>query len=88
MMSTKRPEQGQNGWLGSMNCYIATEVRFGAKRLVYNGTTVDLVRVLVAAGAVAGSRFTDDQGRTRQIVAAPHDPRAGGFWATSFNLEH
>lgn len=74
--------------LGNVNAYITTPVTFKGKRLSYDGTTKNLTQVLVANGAKAGSKFVDDQGRTRKVVAAAHDNRAGGFWVTSWNEAH
>lgn len=73
--------------LGNINQYIHTSVTFKRKTLVYDGTTVNLVQVLVSNGAKDGSKFVDDQGRTRKVVSAIHDNRANGFWVTSWNTE-
>lgn len=74
--------------IGNVNAYITTPLTFQGKRLTYDGTTKNMVQVLVTAGAVVGSTFVDDMGRKRKVVAAPHDNRAGGFWVTSFNLKY
>lgn len=73
--------------LGNINQYIKTNVTFKRKVLTFDGTTKNLVQVLIANGAIAGSTFTDDQGRKRKVVAAAHDNRANGFWVTSWNTE-
>lgn len=71
--------------IGNVNAYIDTPISFKGRRLSYDGTIKGLVRVLLAAGGVAGDTFTDDQGRTRALIAAPGDPRGMGHWATSWN---
>jgi hypothetical protein len=74
-----------SGFLGNMNAYIETPIVFKRKRLVFDGTTVNLVNVLVAAGAQVGDTFVDDQDRKRKVIAAPGDTRTNGFWVTAFN---
>ena len=74
--------------LGNMNAYIKTPVVFNRKRLIFDGTTVNLINVLVAAGAKDGDTFTDDQGRKRRVYVAAHETRTGGFWVTSFNTKN
>ena len=71
--------------LGNVNAYIKTPIVFNRKRLVFDGTTVNLVNVLVAAGAKVGDTFVDDQDRKRKVIAAPGDGRTNGFWVTAFN---
>lgn len=88
-MKTKRLAAYDNSWLGTMNAKIATPVVFKGRTLMFDGTTVDMVRTLVKAGAVDGDKFSKPEtGRVCRIYDAPHDSRAFGMWATEFNLSH
>ena len=69
--------------IGSINQYLATSARIEelGKGFIYDGTTLDMVRIAVKNGAEPGYHIHSDLG-CYIIDAAPHDDRAGGFWAT------
>jgi hypothetical protein len=67
--------------LGSINCFIKTGLRVGKTSTHYDGTTLDLVKVAVRNGAKADDVVRTEDGTRYRIVSAPHDERAGGYWA-------
>lgn len=73
--------------IGNVNAYVTMSVWYNGYRLFYDGTTVDLIRTLVQAGAKDGDLFTDEQERVRRLYASKHETRTGGFWCTQFNVE-
>lgn len=69
--------------IGSIGCFIESRAKFGRKEFSFNGTTLDLVKCALRAGATVGSKIKADFGggfRTGTLCAAPHDPRANGVW--------
>lgn len=88
MTTAKKPDHYDNNWLGVMNAFTLCSVRWNNRTVTYNGTTLDLVKSLLAAGAVDGDTFTDERDRTRRFHAAPWDTRANGFWVTEWNVSY
>jgi hypothetical protein len=68
--------------IGTINGTYKATAKIGRKAFAYNGTTLGLVVAAIAAGAKAGTIVRDDFNNKHRIVAAPHDSRAGGFWAS------
>lgn len=69
--------------IGSINCFSESPARFGRKVFSFDGTVRGLTIAAVAVGA-AGQKIEADFGggpREYLVAAAPHDPRAGGYWA-------
>lgn len=73
--------------IGTINAYVLTPVTFRGKKLLFNGTTLDLVRTLVKAGGKPGDTFKDETGKTRALYSNPADDRVGGVWATTWNTK-
>jgi hypothetical protein len=69
--------------IGSINCFSASPARFGRKAFVFDGTIKGLTFSAVAAGAAGGKVSANFGGgfREYEIASAPHDTRAGGYWA-------
>lgn len=70
--------------IGSINCYLECPCHVKGKRITFDGTIKDMVRVAVEMGAKAGDKIAADFGSGFQdykLYAAPHDDRAYGFWA-------
>lgn len=67
--------------IGTINGRVATNAKLGRKAFVHDGTTLGLVIMALAIGAVAGDIVKSD-GMKFEIVPAPHDDRANGFWAS------
>lgn len=66
--------------IGSVNCYVLSRATAGRKTFTYDGTTLGLVKAAVRAGVKVGEKIKTDETLYR-LAAAPHDDRAGGFWA-------
>ena len=73
---------------GTINGYVRSTLFIGKKSYTFDGTTLDMVKVAVAHGAKAGTIvYANFGGMLRsnatkmRITSAPHDTRAGGFWA-------
>lgn len=75
--------------LGSINAYVNSLVIVGRKHCHFDGTTLNLVKVAIANGAKVGDTVRANYGGLSPqnatyhmfIIAAPHDQRAGGYWA-------
>ncbi len=71
--------------IGTVNGFSASPARLGRKSFFFDGTIKGLTNSAVAAGALAGDMVSANFGggfNRYTIIAAPHDDRCGGFWAT------
>jgi hypothetical protein len=73
--------------LGTVNGRVLSSAWCKGKRFDFDGTTRGLARAAILAGVEAGDRILANYGgrekqgaRACEIVAAPHDDRAFGFW--------
>lgn len=74
--------------IGTVNGFIYSRAWLGNKQFGFDGTTRGLVQSAIKIGASDGSAIKANFGgsskagaRDMTIVSAPHDGRAGGFWA-------
>ena len=66
--------------LGNINCYKPTKAQSGRKSFLFDGTTLGMTIAAVKAGIKVGS-IIKESGYKYKLVSAPHDKRAGGYWA-------
>jgi len=71
--------------IGSINARSVSPMKFGRKKLTFDGTIKNLVEVAVAAGAIVGDRVFADFGagfKSYTLYSNPADTRVGGVWAS------
>lgn len=66
--------------IGTVNGFALMAAKIGNKRFSFDATVKGLVNSAIANGAKVGD-VVDSQIGKHVIIAAPHDPRCGGFWA-------
>lgn len=64
--------------LGSINCYYTAIAKSGSKVIMYDGTTLGLVKSALVAKVKVGSKIKTES-KTYNLVFAPHDDRLG-YW--------
>jgi hypothetical protein len=74
--------------LGNVNGFVRSTAWIGKKSFEFDGTIKGLVKSAIANGAKEGSKIEMAIGsrlrstaKKMEIISAPHDDRAGGFWA-------